>query len=257
MKIKGLVRSDRHSKGKQWLGRVVVAGAVSAGTLLGTSATPASAGVFDGWDYRYNHPSCQPWSSWGGCQTGLIAGAKSTYVSTANLLNDCKAGRARCQFFPTSRRAWTEYPALTNRIPNCGTVNNSYTFSWSRTFGTSSTVGVGLTGSTNNLWQAFQAAINVNYSHTWTESTTTSSSMTQNVPPRAEGWIERVTPVEEIKGWWKVNYTEPHWGHYEWSTPSVTYVNKATSGIQGTEGADAGRWLYATNRFNEAPYYWC
>ncbi|MCX4515892.1 hypothetical protein OHA27_37880 [Streptomyces sp. NBC_01619] len=261
-RIKGPATPGRRSKpGRRWVRRIAVA--VGAGTLLGTSAVPASAGVLDPWDWRYNHPHCWPKaytpSSIFGICTGVAGNifVPPTQPTTANIAADCVANRATCRFYPTSRRAWEEYTPITSRIPNCSFGGaGTFTFSWARTYGVSSTLGVGFTGTSNNLWNAFQGGIQLNYNHTWTSSDTSTLAVSQTVAYKREGWIDQVIPVEEIKGWYKVNYTAPHWGHYEWSTPIVTHVSKSTSNIVGTDNY-AGRRLHLSYRFRDAPYDFC
>lgn len=264
-----LTKPDRHSKVKpvrRRLGRAAVVGALSIGTLLGTLATPASAGTIHRWDWRWNHPQCWPdevsryydggqYVVCGGWWT--VAGnifETPTHPTAQNIRNECEGGWGRCTYTIKSKEEYwgPTYKVSPDHLWNCTNNLSQLALPWSQTTSTSHTLTGGITFGPK-IKDIFDLQFNFQYGYSWSNSNTTGQISTLSVSPGYVGWWARRQLMRRVTGEYVTHFTEPHWGHYVWYLPHTAVGPASTSG-QGDLFAQQ-RPMTAQERAEHCPYY--
>jgi hypothetical protein len=112
---------------------------------------------------------------------------------------------ARCDL--TKDDVSTDYASFrvaSDTLINCSTATASHQITASTTTGTTNTIG--LKGELNGkLFQAINWKLEANYSRAWTNSRTTSRSVTLNVPAGSYGWIDLAQKVQTVRGSFRIH----------------------------------------------------
>lgn len=153
---------------------------------------------------------------------GLVSTAHADEApSTDELLSKCD-GADFCEFTPTSSEPFlTDSERVSPMSPNCNTSVVDLAANWSKTTGSSDSVGGSVTAS-SGVMGLFEASIEVNYNHTWTNTDTKGGLLTIHIAPGELGYVTRATPMTRVKGTYELHFADKLDGHYYWFTPEVT-----------------------------------
>jgi hypothetical protein len=144
---------------------------------------------------------------------GLVSTAHADDApTTEELLEKCD-GADFCEFTPTSNEPFlTDSERVSPMSPNCNTSIVDLQANWSQTKGSSDSVGGSVTAS-SGVMGLFEASIEVNYNHTWTNTDTKGGMLTIHIAPGELGYVTRSTPMSRVKGTYELHF---------WFTPEVT-----------------------------------
>lgn len=123
-------------------------------------------------------------------------------------------------------------------VYNCTPTPQRYQISWTRTTGTSNSVGVELTfGMEETAGPVkLKQEIKFKYDHSWSESSSVSETTTVDVPPFSQGWVSYARMMETSVVKYDVTFKNKVDGHWIWY-PQDAVTTQAVDGGGNPRGA--------------------
>lgn len=153
---------------------------------------------------------------------GLVSTAQAEDGPTTDeLLQQCD-GADYCEFTPTSKEQFlTPAEQVSPMSPNCNNSIVDLAANWTQTKGTSDSLGGSVTA-TVGVFDLFEASLEVNYNHTWTNTDTKGGILTIHIAPGELGYVTRTTPMTRVTGTYELHFGDRYEGHYYWYTAPIT-----------------------------------
>ncbi|MFJ7063053.1 hypothetical protein ACIQVA_36220 [Streptomyces microflavus] len=170
---------------------------------------------------------------WAGALAVLIAAGSLVAVppaqaddarpSDAELLAKCDNGTKKCVFHPGG--SMTEFRGPRRQVgsdyPNCTSLPQRSSRSWSETTESSNSVGLSMTVTVGyeGLFNSFSASITTSFEHTWRTAHTESSSTFVEVRPGEVGWLTRAPDMQKVSGTYELIFKDRFHGKRYWYVP--------------------------------------
>ncbi|MFE8977691.1 hypothetical protein ACFYM7_30390 [Streptomyces cyaneofuscatus] len=170
---------------------------------------------------------------WAGALAVLIAAgglvavppaqADDSRPSDSELLAKCDNGTKKCVFHPSG--PMTEFRGERRQVgatyPNCTSLPQRSSRSWSETTESSNSVGLSMTVTVGyeGLFNSFSTSITTSFERTWRNAHTESSSTFVEVRPGEVGWLTRSPDMQKVSGTYELIFKDRFHGKRYWYVP--------------------------------------